>query len=215
MDTTVWWKPLENVAAALGAWWWHLQELDNDDEDGEDEDDDDKPPKPIPPVTPGVYDTLADAFAEHLGVVEYNGIVATIQMWYYGSVVKASWCATSVSYFSNQLGILAQIGGKNENVNRMRLACLKANPDRCVTDRSILKSSFAIVRGDILFWLWEGDTMSDGSNKHVGVANEESVNSRTVACIGGNQSDMIKVAIYDRKSLYMVFRPDYRGASQE
>jgi len=38
-------------------------------------------------------------------------------------MVYASWCCTSLSYFANQLGILNKIGGRNENVYAMMLAC--------------------------------------------------------------------------------------------
>lgn len=67
--------------------------------------------------------TLADIISNYIGTKEYDGIVATIQKWYYGELVKTSWCATAISYFSNQIGVLEQIGGKNENVYNMMLSC--------------------------------------------------------------------------------------------
>lgn len=206
------WKPLEDVFIAMACWWKYLQDLDEDDEE-DNTTSPGSPPEEVPPYEPGEYDTLADAFEPYIGVREYNGIVATIQTWYYGYVQQSSWCATSVSYFSHVLGILGQIGGKNANVNAMRRACIATHPERCIQDRSILAGSFRIERGDILFWLWDGTTMQDGSNKHVGVAFNPSEGAGSVECIGGNQSDMIKVATYDRSKLYMVFRPDYTGGA--
>ena len=48
--------------------------------------------------------TITDAFEPYIGTVEYNGIVKTIQEWFYGDLVKASWCATSCSFFADQVG---------------------------------------------------------------------------------------------------------------
>ena len=59
--------------------------------------------------------TVTDLFEKHLGVREYNGIVATMLKWYYGELRKVAWCAVSMSYMMNQLGLLDQIGGKNQN----------------------------------------------------------------------------------------------------
>lgn len=154
--------------------------------------------------------TLADLFAEYRGAKEYSGIVEEIQKWYYGSLVKAPWCATSLSYFADKLGILNQIGGKNDNVHLMFLDCRRVNPKKCyIQERDRIKDNFEIRKGDILFWLWDGNLMTSTASKHVGVAEYASTGSDPIFCIGGNQKDKICTQQYDRKYLYMVFRPDY------
>ena len=52
-------------------------------------------------------ENLYKLFKQFEGTKEYDGIVAQIQKWYYGSLIKASWCATAVSYFMDQLGVPA------------------------------------------------------------------------------------------------------------
>ena len=63
--------------------------------------------------------------AQYVGTVEYEGIVKTIQEWYYGSLVKAAWCATAISYFADRNGLPVT---KAENVlnllNNLNLARL-------------------------------------------------------------------------------------------
>lgn len=134
------------------------------------------------------------------GTAEYNGIVATIQKWYYGSLVKASWCATCISYLLNQAGISSH---KQENVYRLMLSLQSDHYNGTFYDKKNLPSM--IKRGDILFWLWSGDTMTATSSKHVGMAEYDS-NKDTVFCIGGNQKDKICTLEYERKYLYAVYR---------
>lgn len=64
-----------------------------------------------------------------------------------------------------------------------------------------------LKRGDILFFLWTGDTMTETSSKHVTMC-EEDTDGEMILCIGGNQSDGINPARYDRKYLYGVWRID-------
>ncbi len=150
--------------------------------------------------------TLADLFESHRGETEYDGVVATIQKWYYGSVVRSPWCATAVSYFAHCLGMLEKIGGKNENVNVMRKSCANNGIGTYYDKSSIPKK---LLRGDILFWLWSGDEMTDTSSKHVGVCALDTGSDGIVYCIGGNQKNKICTLGYDRSNLYAVFRPDY------
>ena len=56
---------------------------------------------------------IVDFLARYEGAKEYNGIVGAIQTWYYGSLVKAPWCATCMSWVFNKLGIQVD---KAENV---------------------------------------------------------------------------------------------------
>lgn len=158
--------------------------------------------------------TISDEFQPYIGTKEYNGIVATIQKWFYGDVVHASWCATSVSYFMNELGLLKQIGGKNENVYRMMKATEKAN-------RETGKGSFAyreklikgqlIPRGTIIFMLHSDPPMTESSSKHVTTAAADFTfsGSGTFTALGGNQSDSIRISTYGQSEIYAVFWPDY------
>lgn len=134
--------------------------------------------------------------ADHRGDIEYNGFVATVQKWFYGSLVKASWCATTISY------LLAQVG----------LEDIKSDNVKTLLDKISASGKFELLdktcnveRGDILFWLWSGDIMTTSSNKHVGIAEHPS-KSNTIYCLGGNQKDKICTLAYDRKSLYRIAR---------
>lgn len=151
--------------------------------------------------------TLADCFEEYEGTKEYNGVVAHIQRWYYGSLVKAAWCATAVSFFADQLGLDIQ---KAENVR-----VLMENADKScqrIYNRELGDpTDFKIKRGDILFFLWEGDRMTTASSKHVGIAYYDCpANDSMVVTIGGNQDDSICVKSYDKRKLYAVYRPNYK-----
>lgn len=149
--------------------------------------------------------TIATELAKYRGTTEYNGIVADIQNWYYGKLIQASWCATTVSYFANKLGILSQLGGKNENVYNMMNACQKASPSQFYTKDNLPAK---ILKDDILFMLWSGDTMTATSSKHVCVAEYDSTGD-TIFCIGGNQKDKVCTLKYERKYVYALFRPKY------
>ena len=157
------------------------------------------------PETKG--EKLYKLFKQFEGTKEYDGIVAQIQEWYYGSLVKASWCATAVSYFMDQLGIPA----KAENVNDLRIKCanLTSNGKGYYWCRNELGLPSIIKKGDILFWLWSGDTMTNASSKHVGVcaAEKVAIQSAVVPCIGGNQDNKICIKNYDTRKLYAVYRP--------
>lgn len=146
---------------------------------------------------------IADLFAEHRGDKEYDGIVKTIQEWYYGYVSLSAWCATAMSYFANQAGYLNAIGGKNENVYSMLQAC-KASGYGVVYEKGNIPET--ILKGDILFWLWSGDTMTRGSNKHVNIAEYDSLYNGNIFAIGGNQKDKICTLEYTRDNLYAVYR---------
>ena len=156
------------------------------------------------PETKG--EKLYKLFKQFEGTEEYDGIVAQIQKWYYGSLIMASWCATAVSYFADQL----EVPIKAENVNIMRWKCetLAASGTGTYYDRRTTGLPEVIHKGDILFWLWSGDTMTNTSSKHVGVCAAENVaiQSAVVPCIGGNQDNKICVKNYDTRKLYAVYR---------
>lgn len=145
---------------------------------------------------------IASGFEVNEGVKEYEGIVATIQTWYYGRLVKASWCATAMSFMMHSAGLH---GIREENVNLLRIACkAKALAGKgAFYDKS--KLPLTIRRGDVCFWLFDGSTMTNNSKKHVNVCTVDT-DSQTIQCIGGNQDDKICIKPYKRSQLYAVYR---------
>lgn len=158
--------------------------------------------------------TVTDLFAEHIGVKEYNGIVATMLKWYYGELRKVAWCAVSMSYMMNQLGLLEQIGGKNQNVYEMMMdterAWKKTKTGRFYW-RSEIPKGMKIPRGTIVFIMRDKGKMDAGSRKHVASVYEafDWTPSGTFKSLGGNQSDYIQVKTYARGNVYAIFIPDY------
>ena len=155
--------------------------------------------------------TVTDKFQPYIGTKEYNGIVGTIQRWFYGGdLVKASWCATSMSFFMHEMGLLKQIGGKNENVYRMMMAASKSGYGRFYF-RDEIPKLMNIMRGTIVFMLNSGTVMTETSSKHVTSVyqNFKWTGSGYWQGLGGNQSDMIKVSQYTQARIYAIFIPDY------
>ena len=134
------------------------------------------------------------------GAKEWDNIVSGIQTWFYGFVSKTSWCATTMSYLLTAVGIPA----KRENVLRLYNFAKKSGAGKFYTKDEIPKT---IKRGDILFFLWTVGEMTETSSKHVTMCEEDS-DGETILCIGGNQSDGINPARYDRSYLYGVWRID-------
>lgn len=148
---------------------------------------------------------LADWMQETAwGHSEWDGVISACQQWYYGYVSKTAWCATFVSWAAYHCGILHQIGGKNENVYNMMQACKNSGYGTFYTDNTI-----QIKKGDILFYNWDGGTMTTTSSKHVGVAFVDNANSNSVLTIGGNQKDKCCRLYYDRSYIQGIFRPNY------
>lgn len=160
--------------------------------------------QPADDAIPSIAEQIFDGFDENRNIIEYTGIVGDIQKWYYGSLVKDAWCATSMCYFANKVGALDAIGGKNDNVNQMRLACQKAALEGKGIYYSREQLPDRIPQYAILFWLWSGSEMTDGSSKHVGMA-EFASGGDIIYCIGGNQSNKICTKAYARKDLYAIY----------
>ena len=146
---------------------------------------------------------IADFLAQYEGAREYDGVVAVIQKWYYGSLVKAPWCATCMSWAFNKLGIPVD---QAENVYLLMRNCQYAATQGHGTFYSKSELPPKLNRGDVCFLLLSGTTMTTTSSKHVTAFVEDAGVGR-IRCIGGNQSDMIKVSDYDRSKLYAVYRP--------
>lgn len=160
--------------------------------------------------------TITDLFEPYIGTVEYNGIIADIQRWFYNTkdVVHASWCATSVSFFADKAGVLDQLGGKNENVFRMMIAAEKANAalhKGAFRYRKSLSEGETIKRGTVIFMLRSSSPMTETSSKHVTTAYQDFTftGKGTFKALGGNQSDSIRVSEYSQTTIYAVFAPDY------
>lgn len=147
-----------------------------------------------PPISK--KEKMVRMLAEHRGDTEYNGFVATVQKWFYGSVVRASWCATTISYLLAKVGIGEC---KSENVKTL-LDKISASGKFELLDKTC-----DVERGDILFWLWSGNMMTESSSKHVGIAEHPSKGS-IIYCLGGNQKDKICTLGYDRKYLFCIAR---------
>lgn len=158
---------------------------------------------PFSPAVEKPSDKMVQFFQANRGVKEYTGVVETIQRWYYGHLVKAAWCATSLCYAAR---VMAGLSGfpKKDNVYELYTA-LKSSTYGVMIDRPAIKN---IRRGDILFFLWDGNTMTSGSSKHVGLAeyNADYDTAQNIFCIGGNQSDKICTAAYPQSQIYAIFR---------
>lgn len=158
--------------------------------------------------------TITDLFEQYIGTHEYHGVVAEIQTWYYGFVYKGAWCASSASFFCNQLGILDQIGGKNENVYEMmeaaRKASAKSGKGKFFYKKDI-PGDFVIPRGTLIFNLNSGTVMTPTSSKHVTTAYTDFAynTANTFKGLGGNQSDEIRISEYPQTRIYAIFIPDY------
>lgn len=146
---------------------------------------------------------LHQRYMAMLGAKEWDENVRKIQTWFYGRYVRASWCATSLCYFANQVGLKL---GKHENVHNLLLSCIVAANKRYGRYFSRSEIPSELKKGDILFWLWDGKIMSLTSSKHVGIADCNCMGDK-IPCLGGNQSDAIRVTWYPREKLYAVYRP--------
>lgn len=144
----------------------------------------------------------ADFLARYEGAKEYDSVVSTIQKWYYGSLVKAPWCATCMSWALAMLGVRVE---KAENVYTLMRNCQYAATQGYGTFYS--KSELPeLKRGDVCFLLFSGTTMTTTSKKHVTAFIEKPSDER-IRCIGGNQSDQIRVTDYASSTLYAMYRP--------
>ena len=150
--------------------------------------------------------TIVKEFSKYIGTTEYNGIVATIQKWYYGTLVKDAWCATSTSYFANVAGIIDQIGGKHEGVYEMMMATkrLHKNDGRFFEYPNIPSE---LKLNDIIFFKRNGASHV----AHIWQTSVKYTGSGKINVLGGNQSDMICTKDYNQNSIQAVYRPYYNN----
>lgn len=136
------------------------------------------------------------------GAREWDNIVSGIQKWYYGYMSKTSWCSTTISFLLTAVGIPV----RRENVKSLYDFGKSSNIGTFYTNNDIKNGMpGTIKRGDILFFLWDGDKMETTSKKHVTMC-EEDTDGDMILCIGGNQSDGINPATYPLEKLYGVWR---------
>ena len=135
--------------------------------------------------------TIADFYEQHLGVKEYEGIVKTIQEWYYGRLVKAAWCATSFSYFAHLAG-KSEYVGKFENVNRLKEHLNNKNLLDCT--KNYLGGNYQAKRGDAVF-LSSTHKFSDCT--HVGCVSSIDHTTGKLVVVSGNSQDSIRLDEYN------------------
>lgn len=157
---------------------------------------------PFETVSGGIGVRMVQILQAHRGDTEYEGFCKNVQEWYYGYVVKTAWCATTISYLAEQTGLLSR-KERQDNVYWLMETFRDLNGQRGTFYSTPPQT---IQKGDILFWLWEGDKMTSSSKKHVGLAEYDSA-AEKIYCIGGNQKNKVCTLEYDRKYLYAVFRP--------
>lgn len=152
---------------------------------------------------PNTKPTLLDVFEPFLGTKEYNGVIATIQKWYYGTLEEDSWCATALSWAMGRLGLMVYcLGGKYENVYNLHLGieaegkCKLINPH----DESM-------IPGDIVIMCFS-ENFTWTSNNHVTVFNKDVNNDKFIGR-GGNQNDSICDKVFDKWNIEYVWRPPY------
>lgn len=150
------------------------------------------------------YITLADVFLKYNGTKEYDGIVSVIQNWFYGSLVKAPWCGTSVCWGLAQLGLYKYtLSGKSDNVYTLNTLFTESSLRGKITK---IRRDDEIKRGDIVVLCFD-NVFSTTANKHITVCLNSYDDS--IECIGGNQNHSICRKYYDKSSVFSVFRPHY------
>lgn len=165
--------------------------------------------------------TVTDLFEQHLGAHEYDDFVTKMIKWYYGGgFAKVAWCAVSMSFMANELGILDQFGGKNQNVYEMLVdveAAVKKTGKGQVWRKEKLTKGMQLKRGDVVFILKSDPPMTSGSAKHVTSVYEgfQWKGTGTFNTLGGNQSDYIQKKLYPQSQVYAIFRPDYGEEKKE
>lgn len=155
--------------------------------------------------------TLADVLDVYEGTREYEGIVDTIQKWYYGYLSKTAWCATTICWALAQLGLrVYTLNGKTDNVYQLNtLLNASAKKGNC----KIISKPAECKRGDIVILCFDS-VFNLTASKHVTVFNRPLIGNKFEG-IGGNQSDSIRYSNYDMNNIIAVYRPDYEMGTLE
>ena len=158
--------------------------------------------------------TITEAFLPYRGTKEYNGIVRKMITWFYGGFSPVAWCAIAVSYMANEVGVLSQLGGKEQNTYQLMKNTEKAwkkTGKGTFKYAKDLKKGEVIKSGSVIFILKSDAPMVYGSKKHTTTAYKDFKYSNIgyFQALGGNQSDYIQVKLYPKRQIYAVFYPDY------
>lgn len=137
------------------------------------------------------FNNIADAMESCLGAKEWDETVEKIQKWFYGSFVKAAWCATGVSYFSMLAHKLTQTG-QYENVDSMKEYMDSRGMLDCTKNYG--GGAYVPKRGDIVFM---SNKYSYLDCTHVGVVSEIDTHTGKVVVVSCNCDDMIKKKTYN------------------
>lgn len=152
--------------------------------------------------------TVTDVFEHYNGEHEYEGIIARIQTWYYGKVLKTPWCATSMCWAIAQIGLLQYtIQKSTENVY-----ILKERLDKAVYEGKawVVSDKNSLERGDIIIFNWSG-RFSTTSSKHVS-SFVRLLSDGSLVCIGGNQQNAIRECSYSWDKVVCAYRLDYSAS---
>lgn len=150
----------------------------------------------VEPYTKGYEgNTIADYMLMDLGAKEWDETVRKIQKWFYGSFIKAAWCATAVSYYAYRAG--KKVVGRFENVDSMKDHMNNQGLLDCTKNYG--GGNYTPKKGDLVF-MSSRYTYSDCT--HVGVLFNLTGNTATI--ISGNSSNMIQLDTYNIDNPYIV-----------
>ena len=145
-----------------------------------------KAPEPEPEPDPD-NPTIADLMAKDIGAVEWDSTVGKIQRWYYGSYVKAHWCASSLTYYAYEGGWGTKVP-KNANVDALWHDMMEIDIPRPGEGywytANYGGTNTMPKRGDLIFFS-SGHTTSDLT--HVGVVSK--VSGTSISYISGNTTN--------------------------
>lgn len=139
-------------------------------------------------------ETAISFLTRYIGTKEYDGIVSDIQTWFYGHLVKAPWCATCVSYV---LSHIYNYTCKYENVyhlNNWAKSTLISVPPADAKENDLVIISY-------------GSPIAITSRKHATFYTGKRDDSGNYLCLGGNQSNSIRISAYSPSDIYAVYRP--------
>ena len=158
--------------------------------------------------------TVTDCFTPYIGTKEYNGIVKTMITWFYGGFAPVAWCAIAVSYMMHEMGLLDQIGGKEQNTYQMMKnteAVWKKTKKGTFSYAKDIKKGTVIKRGTIVWLNKDSGAMTYGGHKHTTTVNKDFTytGSGSFESLGGNQDNYIKVKSYPQSIIYAMFYPKY------
>lgn len=145
---------------------------------------------------PTESDTAIKFLTRHIGTQEYDGIVADIQTWFYGHLVKAPWCATCVSYV---LSNIYDYACKFENVYHLNNWAKNKSRMQVVDPSEAQENDLVIISF--------GAPLAVTSRKHTTFYTGKRDDSGNYLCLGGNQSNSIRISAYSPSDIHAVYRP--------